>query len=73
MKIRVDAIGYDKDGNLIIKEFKSSSTAPLTRNQRKAFVELKNSGGTVVREGKGIFIGGFEIPEGIDVKVIRPN
>ncbi|MGH1018572.1 hypothetical protein ACQVU2_20210 [Bacillus mycoides] len=51
-KIRVDAIGYDKKtGELLIEEYKSSATAPLTSNQRNGFVELLESGGFIVGEG----------------------
>ena len=50
-KIRVDAIGYDKTGALLIEEYKSSATAPLTSNQRDGFVELLESGGVIVGEG----------------------
>lgn len=51
-KIRVDAIGYDKKiGALLIEEYKSSATAPLTSNQRDGFVELLESGGVIVGEG----------------------
>ncbi|MBW3494701.1 hypothetical protein [Bacillus sp. FDAARGOS_1420] len=73
-KIRVDAIGYDKKtGALLIAEYKSSATAPLTSNQRDGFVELLESGGVIVGEGKGIFINGVEIPPGTAVKIVRPN
>ena len=47
-RIRVDAIGYDSEGKIVIQEFKSSKTARLTKNQKDGFPELKNSGGTVV-------------------------
>lgn len=30
-------------------------------------------GGTVVGKGKGIFTGGYQIPEGTEVKIIRPE
>src|SRR5690606_20867336 len=60
-KTRVDAIGLDANGNVVINEFKSSATAPLTPNQRIAFPELYSGGGTVVGKGKGIFTGGYQI------------
>ena len=72
-RTRVDAIGTDKNGQVIIYEFKSSKTAPLTRNQEKAFTEIKQSGGEVVGKGKGIFTGGYQIPKGTEVKEIRPK
>ncbi|MEG0345952.1 MAG: hypothetical protein RR435_06725 [Erysipelotrichaceae bacterium] len=72
-KIRVDAIGIDKNtGNVVINEFKSSQTAPLTPNQKICFPQLEAGGGKVVGNGKGIFKGGFEIPAGTKVEIIRP-
>ena len=72
-KIRVDAMGTDKNtGNVIINEFKSSATAPLTKNQIKGFPELQKSGGVVVGKGKGIFTGGYQVPP-TKVEIIRPN
>ena len=73
-KIRIDAIGFEnKTNNLILNEFKSSATAPLTKNQSIGFPELYKSGGTVVGTGKGIFTGGYKIPLGTNVQIIRPN
>ena len=75
VRTRVDAIGYDKKtGELLIQEYKSSATAPLTENQLEAFELIrKGSNGTVVGKGKGIFKGGFEILPGTNIKVIRPK
>ncbi len=73
VKTRVDAIGIDANGNIIINEFKSSATASLTTNQKIAFDEIMKEGGTVVGEGKGIFKGGFKIPAGTEIKIIRPK
>lgn len=72
VKTRVDAIGINSDGEIVIQEFKSSSSAPLTRNQKVAFPEIFESGGIVVGKGKGIFTGGFEIPKGTSIEIIRP-
>jgi hypothetical protein len=72
-KTRVDAIGLDADGNVVIYEFKSSDKAPLTKNQEAAFPELLKGGGTIVGKGKGIFTNGYQIPSGTEVKVIRPE
>lgn len=74
VRTRVDAMGYDKEtGSLVIHEYKSSPTAPLTVNQEKAF-ELIRGGAkaVVVGKGKGVFKGGFELPEGTEITVIRP-
>ena len=73
-KIKIDAIGYDSStGKLILREYKSSETAPLTKNQIKGFPELKDNGGVVVGKGKGIFKAGVEIPPGTIVEIIRPD
>ena len=72
VKTRVDAIGLDAKGNVVINEFKSSVTAPLTSNQTLAFPEIFENGATVVGKGKGLFSGGFQIPKGTVVKIIRP-
>ena len=59
---------------MLIQEYKSSATAPLTENQLEAFELIsKGSNGTVVGKGKGIFKGGFEIPPGTNIEVIRPK
>lgn len=66
IKTRVDAIGFDANGNVVINEFKSSQTAPITTNQKIAFEEIKISGARVVGKGKGIFENNYPIPEGTD-------
>jgi len=72
-KIRVDAMGYEKvTEKIVIQEYKSSATAPLTTNQFIGFQQIKENGGRVVGKGKGDFTGGFEISAGTDIKVIRP-
>ena len=73
-RTRVDAIGLDSDGNVVIAEFKSSKNAPFTKNQNKALVdggELSRFGGVVVGKGKEIFAGGYIIPPGTTILVIR--
>ena len=53
VKIRVDAMGYDKEtGALRIQEYKSSETAPFTQNQNLAYPHFEQTGGEVVGEGK---------------------
>ncbi|MCX7569426.1 DNA-binding protein [Tumebacillus sp. DT12] len=72
-KTRVDFLGRNKEtGQTEITEAKSSSTAPLTKNQRTAFPEIAESGGTVVGNGKPPYVGGTKIPPG-EVKVVRPK
>ena len=65
-RTRVDAIGFDEDGKIVIAEFKSSQRAPLTRRQKQAFPEIFNAGGVVTGKGKGLFLGGVQIPAGSD-------
>ena len=72
-KFRTDAIGHDSaTGDLILQEYKSSATARLTKNQEDGFEQLFENGGHVVGKGKGDFAGGFLIPVGTRVQVIRP-
>lgn len=71
VKTRVDLIGRDANGNIICTECKASSSAPLTPNQKAAFPEIQQSGGTVVGQGKPGFPGGTVIPP-TTVNVIRP-
>ena len=75
-RTRVDAIGLDSQGNVVIYEYKSSQTAKLSPNQEKAFDEIFKNGGTVVGKGKGIFSGkngGYTIKPGTKVKIVRPD
>ena len=74
VRTRIDAMGYDKEtGSLVIHEYKSSPTAPLTANQEKAFEMIRGGAkAVVVGKGKGVFKGGFELPEGTEITVIRP-
>ena len=70
-KTRLDAIGKDKDtGEILIEEYKSSQTAPLTKNQEKAYPEIEKDGAIVVGKGKPPFIGGTKIPP-TKIKIIR--
>jgi len=61
-RTRLDMIGRDKNGDINCVECKASDTAPLTRNQKKAFPEIERSGGTIVGKGKQGFPGGTVIP-----------
>lgn len=72
IRTRVDAIGLDANGNVIIQEFKSSQTAPLTKNQRLAFSSIYEDGGVVVGKGKGIFTSGYIIPSDANIQIKRP-
>lgn len=72
IRTRLDAIGFDAEGKIVINEFKSSASAPLTKNQIIAFPEIFDSGATVVGRGKGFFTGGYSISAGTDIKIIRP-
>ncbi|MCF6345559.1 MAG: hypothetical protein L3J00_03715 [Thiomicrorhabdus sp.] len=71
-KTRVDAIGIDKQTGITrIQEYKGSETAPLTKNQKKAFPQLEKIGGEIVGKGKGDFSGGTKIPP-TKIEIIRP-
>lgn len=72
-KTRVDFIGTDKEtGEIKITEGKSSKTAPLTKNQKKAFPEIETDGGVVVGKGKPPFTKGTRIPP-TKIDIIRPQ
>jgi hypothetical protein len=72
VRTRLDLATRDADGGCRLIECKSSATAPLTRNQAKAFPEIEATGGTVVGAGKGSFPGGTQIaPQRIEI--IRPE
>lgn len=72
-KTRVDFIGIDKEtGEIKITEGKSSQTAPLTKNQKKAFPEIETDGGIVVGKGKPPFTKGTKIPP-TKIDIIRPQ
>ncbi len=73
VKTRFDAMGLDSKGKVVVNEFKSSATAPLTKNQKLAFPEIYEKGATVVGKGKGIFTGGYQVPPGTKVEIIRPK
>ncbi|EPW3854497.1 hypothetical protein QZJ98_13645 [Acinetobacter baumannii] len=53
-------------------ECKASETAPLTKNQTKAFPEISKSGATIVGKGKDGFSGGTKIPP-TEVIISRPD
>ncbi len=69
-KTRLDYL-TKKDGKIGCIECKSSKTAPLTVNQRKAFPQIEESGGIIVGKGKSGFEGGTKIPP-TKVEIIRP-
>ncbi len=73
-KTRVDNISKNKDGKIELTEAKSSSTAPLTKNQNSAHPSIGQSGGTVVGNNGAAFgyPAGTKIPP-TKVDVVRPN
>ncbi|KER03276.1 hemagglutinin repeat-containing protein [Photorhabdus temperata] len=71
-KVRVDIMAKDRDGSIRCIECKSSQTAPLTKNQKTGFPELKEGGGTVVGKGRPGFESGTKIPP-TEVEIVRPN
>jgi hypothetical protein len=70
-RTRLDMIGRDANGDIACVECKASETAPLTRNQKRAFPEIEHSGGRIVGKGKPGFPGGTEIPP-TRVEILRP-
>ena len=72
-RTRVDAIGEDKKtGEIVIQEYKSSESAPMTKNQKVAFPQIEESGGEVVGKGKGNYADGTQIPP-TKIEIIRPE
>jgi RHS repeat-associated protein len=71
VRTRIDVVGRDASGGLRLTEAKSSSSAPLTPNQRAAFPEIAQTGGTVVGVGKPGVPGGTQIPP-TNVDIVRP-
>ena len=71
VKTRVDAVSTNTTGQLALTEAKSSSTAPLTGNQKTAFPSIAQSGGVVVGNGKLSYPGGTVIPP-TQVNIVRP-
>jgi hypothetical protein len=73
VKTRIDVVGTDvQSGQVKLTEAKSSSTAPLTTNQKQAYPEIAESGATVVGKGKAPYTGGTPIPPTM-VDVVRPE
>ncbi|MFA0813342.1 RHS repeat domain-containing protein, partial [Microbulbifer epialgicus] len=63
VRLRLDCVGNcAKTGETKVKEYKSSETAPLTKNQKSGFPDMQKNGATVVGKGKGDFKGGTKIP-----------
>ncbi|MDP8100094.1 hypothetical protein QJU32_09600, partial [Pasteurella atlantica] len=72
IKTRIDFISKGKTGEVKCIECKSSQTAPLTKNQRKAFSEIEKSGATVIGKGKDGFDSGTIIPP-TKIEIVRPK
>ena len=70
--VRIDIISKDKQGNITCIECKSSSTAPLTPNQKVGYPEIEKNGATVTGAGKPGFEGGTMIPP-TKIDIIRPD
>lgn len=70
-RTRLDMIGRDANGDIACVECKASDTAPLTRNQKRAFPEIEQSGGRIMGKGKPGFPGGTQIPP-TRVEILRP-
>ena len=72
-RTRLDLVGTDENGAIHPFEFKSSSSAPLTKNQKAAFVDIEEYGAVIVGKGKQGFEGGTIIPPKTKVQIVRPN
>ncbi|PES55994.1 WXG100 family type VII secretion target [Bacillus thuringiensis] len=72
VRTRLDIAGKGIDGKIDLIELKSSPTAPLTKNQKKAFPEIEESGAIVRSRSKPPFEYLEEIPP-TKVTVIRKN
>ncbi|MBM9546985.1 hypothetical protein JWG40_08150 [Leptospira sp. 201903074] len=71
--VKVDLGSIDtKTGQIKLGEVKSSKTAPLTKNQKKAYPEIEKCGGVVCGKGKPGIEGGTEIPP-TKIEIIRGN
>ncbi|WP_242068267.1 hypothetical protein [Bacillus thuringiensis] len=55
VRTRIDIGGKDANGEIDLVELKSSPTAPLTKNQKKAFPEIAESGAIVKSRNKPTF------------------
>lgn len=73
VRTRLDVIGKDKEsGKVKGVEAKGSDTAGFTKNQKKAFPEIEESGAVVVGKGKPGYPKGTKIPPQ-KIKVVRPG
>ncbi|PGL35937.1 type VII secretion protein [Bacillus cereus] len=70
VRTRIDIGGKDANGKIDLVELKSSPTAPLTKNQKKAFPEIAESGAIVKSRNKPPFEHLEEIPP-TKINVIR--
>ena len=61
-RTRLDMIGRYANGDIACVECKASDTAPLTRNQKRAFPEIEQSRGRIMGKGKHGFPGATQIP-----------
>jgi hypothetical protein len=71
VKTRVDFVSTNNSGQISLTEAKSSSTAPLTKNQKSAYPSIAQNGGVVVGSGKPGYPGGTVIPP-TQVNIVRP-
>lgn len=62
LNVRLDAVGIDQNGAVVLTDAKASATAPLTPNQTIVYPEFPIYGGIVVGAGKSPYTGGTVIP-----------
>ncbi len=72
VRTQIDVVSTNAAGSVVLREAKSSATAPLTSNQAAAHPEIGRTGATVVGRGKAPFVGGTQIPP-TPVQVVRPG
>jgi hypothetical protein len=71
---RVDLMaGNPVTGTIHCFECKSSESAPLTKDQRKAFPRIEQGGATILGAGKPAFPGGSSIPPTKIEFLVRPK
>lgn len=71
-RVRMDFLSRNSQtGEVNLTEAKSSATAPLTKNQSKAFPEIEQEGARVVGKGKDGYPAGTVLPPS-KVRIVRP-
>ena len=72
VRTRVDFVAIDHKNRILVFDGKSSKTARLTRNQKRAFPQIEASGGRIVGKKSQELDDIISIPPG-RVRIIRPT